>query len=234
MATKQVSLPTIGSVTLYKRRGNRSLRLSIAPNGEIRVSMPYWLPYAAGEKFAQSKADWILKHQARAVVSELTHGQHIGKAHRLYFEPRTDAALKISTRLNPNEVRVTHPFAYSPTHPAVQKAARTAGIRALRKEAEQLLPQRLATLSRQTGLTYREVSVKHLKSRWGSCSSTKDITLNIFLMQLPWHLIDYVLVHELTHTRVMRHGEPFWAELQRHMPTAKQLRKEINQHQPIL
>jgi hypothetical protein len=53
-------------------------------------------------------------------------------------------------------------------------------------------------------------------------------------MQLPWHLIDYVLVHELTHTKVMRHGTPFWNELERHIPGAKQFRKEINQYQPIL
>jgi predicted metal-dependent hydrolase len=234
MATKQVTLQDIGSVTLYKRRGNRSLRLSITPHGEVRVSMPYWLPYKAGEQFARSKAVWILAHQAKASKPELAHGQHIGKAHRLYFEPRADAALKVSTRLKPNEVRISHPPTYGSAHPAVQRAARNASIRALRKEAEQLLPQRLRSLAEQTGLTYRNVGIKHLKSRWGSCSSAKDITLNLFLMQLPWHLIDYVLVHELTHTKVMRHGEPFWNELQSHIPTAKQLRKEINQHQPVL
>jgi predicted metal-dependent hydrolase len=53
-------------------------------------------------------------------------------------------------------------------------------------------------------------------------------------MQLPWHLIDYVLLHELTHTKVMRHGAPFWEELERHAPTAKLLRKEINTHRPLL
>jgi predicted metal-dependent hydrolase len=117
---------------------------------------------------------------------------------------------------------------------AVQNAARKASIRALRKEAEVLLPQRLQTLAQQTGLGYASVTVKQLKSRWGSCSADKDITLNLFLMQLPWHLIDYVLIHELTHTKVMRHGPPFWAEMESHLAGAKALRKEISKQQPIL
>lgn len=231
MATKIVIIPNLGEVTLYKRRSSRSLRLSITPHGDIRVSLPSWLPYTAGERFAIAKADWILTHKARQTTTQLSHGQQIGKAHRLFLVPDA-AAAKITTRLRPNEVHVTHPIAFTASHAAVQKAARTASIRALKKEAQTLLPQRLAALAHQTGLTYQSVGVKHLKSRWGSCSSKQEITLNVFLMQLPWHLIDYVLVHELTHTKVMRHGAPFWQELQKHIPTAKQLRKEINGHQP--
>lgn len=231
MATKQVMLDTIGAVTLYKRRGNRSLRLSIATSGEIRVSMPHWLPYKAGEQFALSKAQWILAHQAKNSPSHLQHGQQVGKAHRLYFESSYSAS-KVGTRLRPNEIYITHPLSLNIEHPHVQEAARSASIRALRKEAEQLLPQRLHALSEQTGLDYKSIEVKQLKRRWGSCSSSKEITLNIFLMQLPWHLIDYVLMHELTHTRVMRHGTPFWQEFERHVPLARKLRNEINRFQP--
>ena len=56
MATRTVDIPEIGAVTLYKRRGNRSLRLSVGANGEIRVSLPSWVPYKAGEEFARAKA----------------------------------------------------------------------------------------------------------------------------------------------------------------------------------
>ena len=66
MATKQVNLPNIGPVMLYKRRGNRSLRLSIASDGEVRVSMPYWLPYKACETFAIAKSRWIAEHHGLA------------------------------------------------------------------------------------------------------------------------------------------------------------------------
>jgi predicted metal-dependent hydrolase len=133
-----------------------------------------------------------------------------------------------------NQIEIRHPNELSTHHPTVQRAAQTASIRALRREAEALLPQRLQTLAQQTGFSYKNVSVKQLRSRWGSCSTDKEIVLNLFLMQLPWHLIDYVLLHELVHTKVMRHGAPFWEELERHTPYAKRLRKEIHTHHPVL
>lgn len=231
MATKQVEIPDIGTVTLHKRRGNRSLRLSVGAGGEIRVSMPYWLPYKVGEQFARGKADWLAEHRSPQPAG-LRHGQSIGKAHRLYFYPAEST--KVTTRLKQGEIGVHHPAHLPAHHSEVQKAARTASIRALRREAEQLLPIRLRQLAAQTDFTFNSVEVKQLKSRWGSCSSKQEITLNLFLMQLPWHLIDYVLLHELTHTKVMRHGAPFWKELERHTPLAKTLRKEIANYHPIL
>lgn len=232
MALRQISIPEIGTVTLYKRRGNRSLRLSIGANGAVRVSLPYWLPYKAGEQFALSKTAWILANRTESKVL-LQHGHGIGKAHRLYFEQQSQAS-KVNARVAANEVRVSYPAHYSHYDLPVQQAAYKASLRALRKEAEVLLPQRLATLSRQTGLDYASVTIKQLKSRWGSCNSNKEIMLNLFLMQLPWHLIDYVLIHELTHTKVMRHGAPFWREMERHAPNAKLLRKQMSAYQPIL
>lgn len=231
MATKVIEIPDIGPVTLYKRRGNRSLRLSVAADGEIRVTLPSWVPYLAGEQFVRSKIEWIRTHRTKPSAN-LRDGQTIGKAHRLHFEQ--SPSTKITTRLHQNQIQVFHPAALDPAHPRVQKAAQAACIRALRKEAEQLLPQRLKALAARTGFTYRNVDIKQLKSRWGSCNIHKDITLNLFLMQLPWRLIDYVLMHELTHTKVMRHGAPFWKELERHVPHAKNLRKEIAKHHPAL
>lgn len=232
MATKQVNIPEIGPVTLYKRRGNRSLRLSVGLNGEIRVSLPYWLPYKAGEQFALSKADWITSHQTKTSVY-LQHGSAIGKAHRLYFDQQA-MATKINSRVASNEVRISFPSVYNSLDDTIQLAAQKASIRALRKEAEVLLPQRLKALAAQTGFEYSSVSIKQLKSRWGSCNSQQEITLNLFLMQLPWHLIDYVLIHELTHTKVMQHGTPFWKEMERHLPNARGLRKQMSTYQPIL
>ncbi len=232
MATKQFLMPEVGTVTLYKRRGNRSLRLSIGSNGEVRVSLPYWLPYKAGEQFALARASWILENRP-ALGTMLRHGLGIGKAHRLVFE-KSSTTGTVHTKVIANEVRIRFPDTYLSEDPIVQDAARKASIRALKKEAEVLLPQRLQALASQTGHTYTTVSVKQLRSRWGSCSSKQEITLNLFLMQLPWHLIDYVLVHELTHTKVMQHGAPFWREMERFLPGARQLRKQMANHQPML
>jgi predicted metal-dependent hydrolase len=232
VATKQVELEGIGIVMLYKRRGNRSLRLSIGGAGEVRVSMPYWLPYKAGEQFALGKAAWIAAHRAPTPAG-LERGQAVGKAHRLQFVASSQAS-RVSTRLKANQIEITYPTLLGIAHPHVQKAAQGAAIRALRKEAEQLLPIRLRQLALQEDFTFTSVAVKQLKSRWGSCSAHQEIILNLFLMQLPWHLIDYVLLHELTHTKVMQHGAPFWQEMERHVPHAKKLRQEMSNYHPVL
>lgn len=231
MATKSIDIPGVGAVTIYKRRGARNLRVSVTADGKIRVTMPTWLPFKAGEQFALSRADWLQQNQVPAPVV-LRHGHQLGKAHRLHFEAR--ASQTIATRISLTEVRVLHPSTMQPDHPEVQRKATAAGLRALKQEAQQLLPGRLKGLAGEHGFSFGAVDVKQLKSRWGSCNSMQDITLNIFLMQLPWHLIDYVLLHELTHTRVMQHGKPFWDELQKHLPNAKALRQEINTYQPLL
>lgn len=84
---------------------------------------------------------------------------------------------------------------------------------ALRRNAKVILPRRLQALSDQHSLPYQSVRINSSRGRWGSCSSDKKINLSYFLMLLPGHLIDYVLLHELCHTREMNHGERFWALL---------------------
>jgi predicted metal-dependent hydrolase len=120
------------------------------------------------------------------------------------------------------------------SEPEIQSAARKTGIRALRRQAETLLPQRLDQLARQHEFSYRSVAIKQLKGRWGSCDQHANIVLNLFLMQLPWEHIDYVILHELTHTNVLRHGPDFWQAMEKVLPEVKQLRKQLRLHQPVL
>lgn len=81
---------------------------------------------------------------------------------------------------------------------------------ALRHEAKRVLPKRLSTLAKQCGFTYSTIKINNSKSRWGSCSTKGNINLSLSLMLLPDHLIDYVLLHELCHTKEMNHSERFW------------------------
>lgn len=86
---------------------------------------------------------------------------------------------------------------------------------ALRRNAKLVLPPRLYALSKRHGLPFHDVKINSSSGRWGSCSTRKDINLSYYLLLLPQHLIDYVLLHELTHTRIMNHGAEFWALLDR-------------------
>lgn len=231
MATKIFEIDSIGPVQISKRRGSRNLRISISAAGDVRVSIPAWTPYLSGVEFARAKSEWILNNRP-AQSRLLEHGYRVGKAHRLQF---VSAAIDTPiSRLVGTEIRVSRPTGMATTHPSVQKIAQKAGIRALRQQSESLLPQRLSRLAEQYGFTYGSVSVRQLKGRWGSCDNKQNIVLNLFLMQLPWQLIDYVLLHELTHTKHLNHGTDFWDEFQKHEPRAKYLRKLIREHKPVL
>lgn len=84
---------------------------------------------------------------------------------------------------------------------------------ALRRNAKIILPPRLYMLSQQHNLPYKSVKINSSSGRWGSCSARGSINLSYYLVLLPKHLIDYVLLHELSHTREMNHSERFWALL---------------------
>ena len=233
VAFKEFRLADDLSVKIYKRSGSRSLRLSVTAKGDVRVSIPSWTSFANGLAFANSRLSWI-QEQLPTEPSLLQNGQAIGKAHRLRFELKPGLT-RPTARLKQTEVVVSYaPEINRASDSAVQALANRSAIRALRKEAEQLLPQRLQMLANQYGFTYSSVGIKQLKSRWGSCDTQQNIVLNLFLMQLPWQLIDYVLLHELVHTRVMQHGPKFWAEMALVRPDVKRDRQEIRGYQPVL
>lgn len=218
-------------ITVYKRRSSRGLRLSVAATGQVRVSIPAWVPYKAGIEFARSRLSWIAKQQKQPM--HLVDGQPVGKAHRLRFVAEGSKS-KPASRVRANEIIISYPAGLSSQDPAVQHVAEKACIRALRAQAEALLPQRLRALSAKHDLPFESVSIKRLKGRWGSCDQNKNIVLNLFLLQLPWDLIDYVLLHELTHTKILRHGPDFWSFMQALLPDVKDRRKRMRDHQPIV
>ncbi len=83
----------------------------------------------------------------------------------------------------------------------------------LGQQAKSLFPKRLAELAQENGFSYSCVRIRETHSRWGSCSSRGSINLNSHLVLLPRHLRDYVMLHELCHTREMNHSPKFWALL---------------------
>jgi predicted metal-dependent hydrolase len=117
------------------------------------------------------------------------------------------------------------------TDPALQAWLRKVIEEALRRNAKIILPPRLYMLSQKHNLPYQCVKINSSNGRWGSCSARRNINLSYYLMLLPKHLIDYVLLHELTHTREMNHGERFWALLDELTEGKSQLlRKELRQY----
>lgn len=93
--------------------------------------------------------------------------------------------------------------------------------------AKRKLKARLNALAKRHGFSYQRVFIRRQRTRWGSCSARNNISLNIRLVRLPERLMDYVILHELTHTRVKNHSAVFWQELDKYVANAKAAAAEL-------
>lgn len=96
-----------------------------------------------------------------------------------------------------------------------------------RNAARRELIVRLEALSEKHGFSYNKVTIRNQRTRWGSCSPKNNISLNMKLVRLPSRLVDYVILHELVHTRIKNHSPEFWNELDRYVGNARKLRSRM-------
>ena len=96
-----------------------------------------------------------------------------------------------------------------------------------KNKARRQIVAQLHALAERYGFKFSKVSVRNQRTRWGSCSARGNISLNIKLVALPQDLSDYVLLHELVHTRVHNHSRRFWKELDKYVGESKARAKKL-------
>ena len=223
MPYKIINGGDLGEIRIYKRKGTDRLSIRIAPKF-IRVTQPKWMPFAAGEKFVDQNREWILKNIDEKKELILEDGMQIGKSHILYFvqSDKNRKQIKdsvVQIKYSSNEYR------YYSTE--IQELAKQAIKKALITEAKNMLPDRVNYMASEYDFEYNKVVIKSMKSRWGSCNNEKIISLNCYLMEMPWHIIDYVILHELCHTKYLNHSPNFWNLLGEYMPDYKERKKQM-------
>ncbi|HUC95546.1 MAG TPA: SprT family zinc-dependent metalloprotease [Candidatus Saccharimonadia bacterium] len=230
MSFKRYSVAEIGSVTIYKNRRSKSIRISVTSDNKVRVSMPVWLPYVAGINYVKNNYQWIENHLSKGDIS-IRDGQTVGKYQTIRF---IKSHFVKSTRVTNaiNEITVEYSDTLAIDSETVQNVAKKTIKNALKIQTANLIKKRLDELSIKHNLAYNGFSVKELKSRWGSCNSKHQLVINLYLIQLPWNIIDYVLLHELAHTKVMSHGNDFWKLLLSFEPNAKDYKKQLKKYSP--
>lgn len=103
-------------------------------------------------------------------------------------------------------------------------------LRALAAEAAQVIPERVRYFAPIVGVDYGRITIRHQKTRWGSCSGKGNLNFNCLLMKTPPEVVDYVVVHELCHRKEMNHSPKFWAEVGRVLPEYKRARSWLKQN----
>lgn len=96
--------------------------------------------------------------------------------------------------------------------------------------AKQVIPDKVAYYARLMGVTYGRISIRRQKSRWGSCSREGNLNFNCLLMMAPAEVLDYVVVHELSHRLEMNHSTRFWAHVGDVLPDYRNAKKWLKEH----
>lgn len=230
MSQKYIELEGI-NILFKKHRKSTRLRIRVSPKSGTIVTMPWFFPYDKAKDFANGHLDWIKKNLEKVekfkknalVFDENT--EFTTKNHRLVICRKNIKKSFFSIKEGKIFVNFTHFDDISAEQN--QEKIRNAIIEAFRIEAKEYLPQRVEVLAKKFGLKYRGLTIKNLTSRWGSCSGRNNINLNLHLIRLPHELIDYVILHELAHTKEKNHGEKFWKYLTSLIPEALELNKKL-------
>lgn len=218
----------LGKVVVSRGRSSKYVRLGVTPAGVVKVSAPLFTPmYFIKNLVKRSRSDLQkIIHQYRTnYSSDVT----VGKSHRLTIQ-RGRAKNEVVYK-KPN-ITVFLSNEDDILDENLQSKIRALVAKALRIEAKAHLPRRVEYIADQYGFLYKKLRFSHAKSRWGSCSNDGTISLNIALMKLPFELIDYVIIHELSHTKYLNHSPDFWQLVEMSDSNYKIHRKTLKNHSP--
>ena len=225
---KIIHIDPIGPVKISKNRRARNILLKITPHDGLTVTIPWYGTWKSAEEVIQKKLAWIKEHlqkqqEKRQIFSENTAFRT--REHHLQIRQSDIPETVIKTAKG--IIEVNYPLSADIRDNKIQQAIREEIIRVLKKEARAFLPGRVGSLAAEHGFSFGRLSFRNQKTRWGSCSSGNNISLNVQLMRLPDEQIDYVILHELCHTRIRNHGREFWQLLQGVMPDARRIHREM-------
>lgn len=108
-----------------------------------------------------------------------------------------------------------------------QRQAVNSSVIINKADAKKKLTGRLYYLAEKHSFTYNKATIRNQKTRWGSCSHKDNINLNMKLVLLPDELVDYVILHELVHTKINNHSKKFWGELDKYLGDGKVMAKRL-------
>lgn len=208
---KVIAYPDFGPVTFKKNRNAKHISIRIKPGPLVYVTLPYRASVKEGQNVLLQKKAWVIEKMYELKETETIYriGNEVPfKYHRLNI--KAAPVSKVNVKTVEKEVTITYPENFPVEDPDIQEAIKTVIKEIWRSEAKTYLPQRLSWLAHSFGFMFQNVTIRDARTRWGSCTGLKNISLSLYIMRLPDHLIDYVLLHELCHTVVPNHGKDFY------------------------
>lgn len=214
---------------LVPNRRARRYVLRLRPDGAARVAIPRGGSAAEARRFAERNVSWLeqqlLRQASRPARPRAWPAgtEILFRGEPVRLEPGRNGEqgwLPVGTEV----LRVKDPA--GDLRPEVE--------RWLWRLAARELPGRVFELAASHQISVRRVTVRNQRSRWGSCSRRGTVSLNWRLVQAPWLVRDYLILHELAHFREMNHSRRFWREMARLCPDFDQAERWLKQHADLL
>lgn len=219
------------------RRPRRTVGVVVRADGSVEVHAPRRAPDREIRGVVEEFRPWIEKkrreallRQRRLKARQFDDGDevpYLGGSLRLRIA-ETDGAPPEAVVREGGALRVTVPRDLTPT--SRRAVVRFAVQRWLLDEAREIFHRRHVAMSRETGLSALRVVIKNMRSRWGSCGTDRLMNLNWRLVLAPEKVIDYVLVHELTHIVEPNHSPAFWRKVAKHCAHCAESRSWLRRH----
>lgn len=214
-------------VVQLHRKDMRSLRLTVTPEGEVKLSIPHHVSDTEARKFLMERVDWIRKHLERIEKSKVNEPSDfsiipfLGESHPVEIQhhpisPRVllDPSGKITVYLKPKA-----------SESAVSGVVDAWYRNELKKRVEALVREWEPVM----GVQVKAIQLKHMKTRWGTCNMVDHrIWFNVELAKKSFPCIEYIVVHEMCHLHERGHGPKFKACMDKYLPHWRQLRLELN------
>lgn len=205
-------------------RSNRvSISLQVEDNGELIIKAPCLMPKFLINRFIKEKNDWILEtlekiNKTKSVKRKYVEGEKflfLGKEYSLHLGNYSKIFLE-NNNLNFPKVLFFR----------IEKELKDWYI----KNAKEKINQRLEFHSRKMGREYKTIIFSDTKSKWGTCFHDNSLQFNFRLIMAPLMVMDYVIIHELTHIREKNHSFKFWKNVELFTPAYKQHRKWLKEN----
>ncbi|MCX8129524.1 MAG: M48 family metallopeptidase [Clostridia bacterium] len=215
----------------------KSVGISVSVKNGVRVSAPHWVGRKQIEDIVNQKAEWIARkleelseRQPASIRKELaddTDLLYLGRI--LYLKLVEDRNIKKSSlRTAGDMIIITLPNGLGKEE--YGERIRKIVVEWYRERAMEVLNERVQIFSPAMGVRASEIKIKQQKTRWGSCSSRGNINFNWKLVMFPLDIIDYVVVHELAHLKVLNHSKKFWEVVGSVMPDYKTREKQLREY----
>lgn len=221
------------TVKYNQRKKTKKITVRVRSVNELEVTYPFGVSKSRVDKFIQSRLEAIQesfslkRNHFYQTLEDNNYCLHTLKGDIFFHYDGPEGMTGAVTQKNGLHIYYSEKSDLS--NPDFIRQSKEVIIKKLKRDARIVLAERLDYLAHSFGYSYNRISYRNQQTRWGSCSAENNISLNIKLMLLSTDLVDYVLLHELVHTRIKNHSSLFWKKLGEHMPDCKLRRKELRQ-----